>query len=76
MNYGFKLSVVVPQAIGISLCNMDTGTDPSYVTRNKKRETKHEIRKKQDTGLEGFGPSGKINVKQTPLNIYYEYKIE
>ena len=56
--------------------NMDTGTDPSYVTRNKKWETEREMRTKQDTGLEGFGPRGKINVKQTPPIIYYEYKIE
>ena len=56
--------------------NMDTGTYPSYVTINKKHETECEMRKKQDTGLEDFGPRGKINVKQTPPIIYYEYKIE
>ena len=56
--------------------NMDTVIEPSYVTRNKKWETEREMRTKQDTGLEGFGPRGKRNVNQTPHSIYYEHKIE
>ena len=63
--------------LGVTLgaLNMDTGTDPSYVTRNKKQEIEREMRINQDTGLEGFGPRGKRNVNQTPPSIYYEYKL-